>query len=204
MITIIFSLVILGCSDSPNDDKPNTEVRSEPNKSDEISDWNFKEYLSKQISYPLETLKLKRISQLNSETLRVWRFPGGGAAFEQLLEYNKQDSELNFHSYVLEDFKDIGELKDLNYTKVIKDNLLIDNLKSIVSKFDLLKTQDSEQYCEGVLGCADVYLVEYTNGEQTNKFIINHNIEECDVLKAEGLKKIFVIMQRVMDAAYNG
>jgi hypothetical protein len=202
LIALLLILMIFGCNSVSEKKKSEITEKSELNERDngENDEWNFKEYLEKEIEYPLKKLNRESISELKSETLRIWRFPGGGAVFEQMLEFKKTNSELTFHSYLIEEFEKEKEnqLSELNFSKRINEKGIISELKSIISDSEFSATEDSEKYCEHFWGCADVYLVEFTNGKKTNKFIINHNIEKCDNEKAENSKKIFKIMNKII------
>jgi hypothetical protein len=202
LIALLLILMIFGCNSVSEKKKSEITEKSELNERDngENDEWNFKEYLEKEIEYPLKKLNRESISELKSETLRIWRFPGGGAVFEQMLEFKKTNSELTFHSYLIEEFEKEKEnqLSELNFSKRINEKGIISELKSIISDSEFIETEDSEKYCEPFWGCADVYLVEFTNGKKTNKFIINHNIEKCDNEKAENSKKIFKIMNKII------
>ena len=200
LIALLLILLIFGCNSISEKKKSEITEKSELNEKEkgDNDEWNFKEYLDKEIEYPLKKLNRKSISELKSETLRIWRFPGGGAVFEQMLEFNKTNSELTFHSYLIEEFEKENQLSKLNFSKKINEKGIISELKSIISDSEFIEAQDSEKYCEPFWGCADVYLVEFTNGNKTTKFIINHNIEKCDNKKAENSKKIFKIMNEII------
>ena len=200
IIPLLLILVLFGCNSISENKKSEITEKSRLNEKNtgENEEWNFKEYLTKEIKYPLKKLNRKPISELKSETLRIWRFPGGGAAFEQMLEFKKSNSKLTFHSYLLEEYEKEKELSKLNFSKVIKEKGFISVLESVISDSNFIKTEDSEKYCEPFWGCADVYFVEFTNGKKTNKFIINHNVEKCDNKKAENSKKIFKIMNEII------
>ncbi|WP_130287498.1 hypothetical protein [Aquimarina brevivitae] len=202
LISVLLILMIFGCNSISEKKKSEINERSELKEKvkEENEEWNFKKHLDNEIEYPLKKLNRKPISELKSETLRIWRFPGGGAVFEQMLEFNKSNSELTFHSYLIEDFEyeKENQLSKLNFSKKISEKRIISELKSIISDSEFIETEDSEKYCEPFLGCADVYLVEFTNGNKTNKFIINHNFEKCDNKKADNSKKIFKIMNEII------
>jgi len=200
LIALLLISVLLGCNSISENKKIEITEKSELSEKEkgENEEWNFKTHLDKAIEYPLKKLNRKPISESKSETLRIWRFPGGGAVFEQMLEFKKANSELTFHSYLIEEYEKENKLSKLNFTKRINERGIISELKSIISDSEFIKTEDSEKYCEPFLGCADVYLVEFTNGNKTNKFIINHNIEKCDNKKAKNSKKIFKIMNEII------
>jgi len=200
LIALLLISVLLGCNSISENKKIEITEKSELSEKEkgENEEWNFKTYLDNAIEYPLKKLNRKPISELKSETLRIWKFPGGGAVFEQMLEFKKANSELTFHSYLIEEYEKENKLSKLNFTKRINERGIISELKSIISDSEFIKTEDSEKYCEPFLGCADVYLVEFTNGNKTNKFIINHNIEKCDNKKAKNSKKIFKIMNEII------
>jgi len=40
-----------------------------------------------------------------TKTLRIWRLPVSGAVFQQMLEFKESNSELTFHSYLLEEYE---------------------------------------------------------------------------------------------------
>jgi len=200
LIALLLISGLFGCNSISEKKKIEITEKSELSEKEkgENEEWNFKTYLDNAIEYPLKKLNRKPISELKSETLRIWKFPGGGAVFEQMLEFKKANSELTFHSYLIEEYEKENKLSKLNFTKRINERGIISELKSIISDSEFIKTEDSEKYCEPFLGCADVYLVEFTNGNKTNKFIINHNIEKCDNKKAKNSKKIFKIMNEII------
>jgi len=200
LITILIISLIFGCKNIPENKKTELIEKFELSKKiiESKEELDFKKYLDKEIQYPLKKLNLKPITDLNSKILRIWRFPGGGAAFEQMLEFKNSDSELTFHSYLLEEFKNEVELSELNFSKKINEQGIIKELKSIISDSNFIETEDSEKYCEPFWGCADLYYVEFTNGESVGKFIINHNIEKCNNKKAENSKEIYKIMNIII------
>ena len=199
---IIFLLisVVFGCESTLNSKRVELIENSELKEKaiEEIKEWDFKEYIDAEIQYPLKKLNLKPITQLKSETLRIWKFPGGGSAFEQMLEFHELTSELTFHTYLTEEFEDEKEFSEFSFSKSIKDKEIISELKSIISEPNFIKTEDSGSYCKPFLGCGDSYFVEFTNGKEIGRFSIDFKIEECDNIKAKNSKKILQIMTEII------
>ncbi|MBJ2172745.1 hypothetical protein JBL43_00755 [Aureibaculum sp. A20] len=200
LIAILLIFLIFGCKNISNNNKAElTEKPELTEKSPEQTEkWDFKHYLTKEIQYPLEKMNRKSISELDTGTLRVWRFPGGGAAFEQMLEFKESNSELTFHSYVDEKYETEIELAELNFSETIVDKGIKEKLKAIISDPNFINTEDSEKYCEPSWSCSDVYFIQYTNGKEIGQFVVNHNIEGCDNNNVENSKNIFKIMNKVV------
>jgi hypothetical protein len=110
LILILILVTISGCKNT-----------SENKQSEFIEDSDFEKSMSEQFDYGLKKMNLKPISEVKSKTIRIWKFPGGGAAFEQMIEFNKSTSELIFYSYLLKEYENKSELSGLNFTKIISD-----------------------------------------------------------------------------------
>ena len=81
---LLISFILLACNNSK------TENQIELNNQNENPETELllKSQLVKSQNFALNKLKLNSISKLKSTTLRIWRFPGGGACFEELYELN--------------------------------------------------------------------------------------------------------------------
>ena len=187
LIPFIILILIFGCKNSSE------------NKTEIVKELDFNKHLTDQINYPLKKLNLKPITELKSKTLRIWKFPGGGAAFEQMIEFNKAKSELIFHSYLLEEYENYAELSKLNFSKIVNDAKLKNELNSVISNSDFINTKNSDEYCKPFIGCAELFLIEFTDGKIITKFTISHDIEKCVNPKAENAKRIFKIVNQILN-----
>ena len=90
IFTLSILLILFACKNNKD------ENQNEFNKQKENSkiELRLKNELIKNQNFALKKLKLKPISKLNSKTLRIWRFPGGGAIFEEIYELNIDEKEL--------------------------------------------------------------------------------------------------------------
>ena len=202
IISIIFTL-ILGCNNSSENRQPDLVN----NKTEVFEETEFKKYLNKDIDSTLKKLNLKPLADFKSKIIRIWIFPGGGADYEQMIEYNSLTSELIFYSILFKQLENTTEISNLSYTKelgfskTLNDRKIKRKIKAIISKSDFKNTKDSDEYCVPFDGCADLYYVEYTDGEKVIQFTISHDIEKCDNPKAKNLLKIFKIANEVIKIA---
>lgn len=144
---------------------------------------------------PGDLKKLDVISIFNSdEVLRIWRFPEGGAAFEELFEFRREDHKwyLNRYTYLIDEFSNEKSLQKLRKRKEIKLDGLGFEVSSYVNKRLLYKNvlNDSDQKkC-----LCDSYRAEYRLGNQGNIFTFDleerQNINKSKELLIKALKKI--------------
>jgi len=196
LLAFLLALGIIGCQSSLKKNEKETSKMAEivSEKNIESQEPNFENHLE----FPIKKLNLKSIEKSKYENLRIWKFPGGGAIFEQMLEYKKESSELTLHSYLIEKYKDKENFSHLNYSKKIENKFFTNELVSIIKNPEFILSKNVEEYCGMFLGCADFYLVEFTNGKKTIKFTINENIANCDNPKAENLKRIYNLMNKII------
>tara|TARA_R110001606_G_C15157764_1_gene626623 strand:+ start:69 stop:644 length:576 start_codon:yes stop_codon:yes gene_type:complete len=180
IIPFLFILILIGCKNV-----------SEKNKTELFKNSGLKNesQIIREFSKP--------ISELNSKTLRIWKFLGGGAIFGQVLEFKESNSTLIFHSYLLENFADKNEFFHLNFSKNIKEKEFIEEIKSIINNSNFMTSEDSRNYCEPFFSCSDTHIIEYTNGENILKFIIEDDIEECEDKRAILSKRLFKLMTQI-------
>jgi hypothetical protein len=181
--------ILYGCNEIS--DKKNIELIEKNNQS------NLNKELKKGTTSPLVRLNLKPIDKLNSKTLRIWKYPGGGSAVRQILEFN--DSILTYYSYVINGYENRPRLSKFNFIKHINEKEIKEELELIISDSGFMKTKNSNKYCEEIWDCSDSYLIEFTNGKETMKFSMNEDIENCDNKQVENSKKIYKIVNQIIN-----
>ena len=102
------------------------------------------------------------------EILRIWRFPEGGAVFEELIEIkrNGKNWTSNRYTYLLEEYSDDQTFKALRKKETL--NMTREQISSIVNKKLLHKDVKSTQ--ENQICICDLYLAEYRIGKEENYF----------------------------------
>jgi hypothetical protein len=103
--------------------------------------------------------------------LRVWRFPEGGAVFEELIEIKRNGNEWNSirYTYLLDEFSDRTEFQSLRKKQVL--NLKKEEILEFTNKILLLKNIKLKD--ESRVNLSDMYLAEYRNENQENYFEFN-------------------------------
>ena len=102
------------------------------------------------------------------EILRVWRFPEGGAVFEELIEIKRNGKEWNSirYTYLLDEFSDKPEFQGLRKKQTL--NLKKEQILEFTNK-KLLKT-NIKPTKENQIFLSDMYLAEYRFDNQANYF----------------------------------
>ena len=201
IFTLSILLILFACKNNKD------ENQNEFNKQKENSkiELRLKNELIKNQNFALKKLNLKPISKLNSKTLRIWRFPGGGAIFEEIYELNIDEKELKLYSYLTKDVNAIEskELSKLEYQKVIENKELVEKLIKFSDEKSLLKFKNSEEYCENYFGCGDSFLVEYKNLSEQNTFSLNNGIKKCSNKNTEKPKELLYIIEKTISEYSN-
>ena len=115
-------------------------------------------------------LKKYGISDFNEpdEILRIWRFPEGGAVFEELIEIKRNGNEWNSvrYTYLLDEFSDKSEFQNLRKKQTLnlkKEQILGFTNKNLLQK-NIKPTKENQIFL------SDMYLVEYRFDNQENYF----------------------------------
>ncbi|MFI2741483.1 hypothetical protein ACG2LH_01975 [Zhouia sp. PK063] len=108
------------------------------------------------------------------EILRVWRFPEGGAVFEELIEIKRNGKKWNSirYTYLLDEFSEKTEFQSLRKKQIL--NLKKEQILEFTNKELLQKNVKPNK--ENQIFLSDMYLAEYRNGNQVNYF--KFNLEE--------------------------
>ncbi|NIK93606.1 hypothetical protein GZ212_15705 [Mangrovimonas sp. CR14] len=146
----------------------------------EATKTNVNKYLLNEIQYPLHKLNLMPISKLSTNTIRIWKFPGAGAAYEEMVEYNIDTSHLRLFSYLIKEMEEEENLSNLNFTKKINDQKIKNELRKVIESINFDKIKDSDKYCKSSLGCSDIFLFQHTNGKRITNFTILPDIINCN------------------------
>ncbi|TBW25545.1 hypothetical protein [Gramella sp. KN1008] len=102
------------------------------------------------------------------EILRIWRFPEGGAAFEELIEIKRIGKNWTSirYTYLLDEYIGEPRFKDLRKRQTL--NLTAEQISTFVNKKNLQKNVKSTQ--ENQICICDLYLAEYRIGKEENYF----------------------------------
>jgi len=102
------------------------------------------------------------------EILRVWRFPEGGAVFEELIEIKRNGKKWNSirYTYLLDEFSEKTEFQSLRKKQIL--NLKKEQILEFTNKELLQKNVKPNK--ENQIFLSDMYLAEYRNGNQANYF----------------------------------
>ena len=180
----------------------NAENQIEINTQKEISknELFLRDLLIKNQKTILKKLNLNDISKLNSKTLRIWRFPGGGAIFQEIYDLNIDKKELKLYSYLIENVNSLEskESSKLEYQKVIENKELTENLIKFLNKKSILEFKNIEDYCEDNFGCGDSFLVKYKDNFGQNTFSINEGIKKCLNKNTESPKQFLSLIEKTV------
>jgi len=104
----------------------------------------------------------------SDEIIRIWRFPEGGAVFEELIEIKRNGKKWNSirYTYLLEEFSDKPEFQSLRNKQPL--NLKKEEIIEFLNKKLLLENIKSTQ--ENQIFLSDMYLAEYRFNKQENYF----------------------------------
>jgi len=102
------------------------------------------------------------------EILRIWRFPEGGAVFEELIEIKRIGKNWTSirYTYLLDEYIGEPRFKDLRKRQTL--NLTSEKISTFVNKKNLQKNVISTQ--ENQICVCDLYLAEYRIGKDENYF----------------------------------
>ena len=119
-----------------------------------------------------EDLKKLGVMDFNKpdEILRVWRYPEGGAVFEELFEFYLMDGNWISHryTYLMEEYKENPEFISLR--NKIALNIPERKIRGFANFRLLHKDAEVKEVC-----LCDTYLAEYRSGKQANFFTFNIN-----------------------------
>lgn len=103
-----------------------------------------------------------------NEILRVWRFPEGGAVFEELIEIKRNGKNWSSirYTYLLNEFSEKTEFQSLRKKQIL--NLKKEQILEFTNKELLQKNVKPNK--ENQIFLTDMYLAEYRNGNQANYF----------------------------------
>ncbi len=112
----------------------------------------------------------------SDEIMRIWRFPEGGAVFEELIEIKRNGKEWNSirYSYLLEEYSDRPEFQSLRKKQNL--NLKKDQILKFINK--KLLQENIKPTKEDKICICDLYLTEYRFDNQENYFEFNLSEEE--------------------------
>ena len=108
------------------------------------------------------------------EILRVWRFPEGGAVFEEMIEFVRMEDDWKIvrYTYLADEYKDGGQFQSFRKTQNIIQDELCESVDSFVNKTLLYKNavvaDKEERFC-----VCDMYRAEYRINDQAHIFEFN-------------------------------
>lgn len=146
----------------------------------------------------LSKLNLQPINKLPNKTLRIWRFPSGGAVFSELYELNIDKHELILYSYLIEkiDERKVENLSEIEFVAEIKDKKIIDELTHLTQQNSFFEIDNS--YCKEKPSCNDSYLIEFKNNDTYKTFELESNIKKCNSEKAKTIKNLYTIIEKLI------
>jgi len=102
------------------------------------------------------------------EILRIWRFPEGGAVFEELIEIKRNGKDWNSirYTYLLDEYSGKIEFQELRGKQTL--NLMTKQILRFANKKLLLKNLKPKK--ENQIFLSDMYLAEYRSDNQVNYF----------------------------------
>lgn len=190
-ITLMILILFFSCNQRKDEDKLN--FKKNTTKEDSL----IQKIFENEKHYALSKLKLKPLKELKNKTLRIWRFPGGGAIFAELYELNIDKSELKFYSYLIREINknETENLSELEFERNIKDEKIINDLIKITNQNSFLNIAKYNEYCKKTIACGDSYYVEFTNLETNKFFKINNDIKKCNNENLQKLKNFYSIIE---------
>lgn len=105
------------------------------------------------------------------EILRIWRFPEGGAAFEEMIDFIKKDQSWTVikYTYLVEEFRHDTQLKKIRNRITLTDKDIIDKIPLFINKD--LQLRDTQLSPDGIY-IEDLFQAEYRLGDKVYKFDI--------------------------------
>ena len=165
---LLLILTLASCKNQPNSNFNNGELKTEIAQ---IEKEKLKE-VKKLKTIPHDLRKFGFFDFYNSdEILRIWRFPEGGAVFEELIEIKRNGKKWNStrYTYLLEEYSDKSEFQSLRKKQNL--NLEKEQILEFVNKKlfqENIKPTKEFQIC-----ICDIYLAEYRFGNQEKYFEFN-------------------------------
>lgn len=107
----------------------------------------------------------------SDEIMRIWRFPEGGAVFEELIEIKRSGKEWSSirYTYLLEEYSDKPEFQSLRKKQNL--NLKKEQILKFINK--KLLQENINPTKEDKICICDMYLAEYRFDNQENYFEFN-------------------------------
>ena len=185
----------------------NCNKKNEINKLDSIKETkkNITLYniLVKSKQFPESRLNLEPLNKIDSNILRIWRFPSGGSGFVELYEADIHKQELTQYSSLSHNFskqeREIQNLSEVEFVNKIKNKKLLHEISELTYDNSLLKIMNSNNYCKGKPGCRDAYLVEYKKDNFINTFEIDSSIKECNSEKSMKIKYLYSLIEKIVE-----
>lgn len=180
---LLLILTLISCKNQSNSELNKGELKTEDTQ---IENKEFKK-VNKPKTIPNDLRKFGVFDFFNSdEIMRIWRFPEGGAVFEELIEIKRNGKEWSSirYTYLLDEYIEKPEYQKFRK----KQNLKLSRKQ--ISKFvnkKLLK-ENIKPTIEDQICICDMYLVEYRLEKDENyfKFFLdekgNNNVSKVNLM----------------------
>ena len=136
------------------------------------------------------------------EILRIWRFPEGGALFEELIEITRtgEDWTLIRYTYLLDEYRKDKELQKYRKKQQLNQPELIAALPGFINKRLLHRDVNGDNFFDDGMPhfcVCDLYRAEYRQGNQLN--IFEFDLEEKKNTNQSKLRLMKFLKQLVDD-----
>ena len=162
---LLLILTLVSCKNQSNSELNKSEFKDEIIRTEKEE---LKEN-KKLKTIPNDLRKFGDFDFFNSdEIMRIWRFPEGGAVFEELIEIKRNGKEWNSirYTYLLDEYINKPEYQKFRKNKNLK--LSRKQISKFVNK-ELLK-ENIKSTIENQICICDMYLVEYRLEKDENYF----------------------------------
>jgi len=165
---LLLILTLVSCKNQSNSELNNEKLKTEiaQLEKEELNE------VKKPKTIPNDLQKFEISDFFDSdEIMRIWRFPEGGAVFEELIEIKRNGKEWNSmrYTYLLDEFSDRSEFQSLRKKQTL--NLEKEEILAFINK-DLFQ-KNIKPTIKNQIFISGMYLVEYRFDNQENYFELN-------------------------------
>lgn len=164
-------------------------------------DFDILTTLVKSSKYGIKQLEINEIETEKNDKFRIWRFPEGGAIFEEMYEVNLMTQTLKMNRYLIDGLtkKEQEDYSNINFSREIEQDAISKELSKLVANSNFHLSKNYYEYCEYLPYLSDYYLIEIRKGNTINRFMLGEDIIDCEKKEVQELKKLYEIITKIIN-----
>lgn len=193
---ILLLLLISSCEN--NSKQPNSHQDAE-------KEFDILESVIESSKYGIEQLGINKIESEKRDKFRIWRFPEGGAVFQELYDLDIATRNLKLNSYLIQNLteKERKENSDLIFSRAIQLNQTTIELANLIDSSNFQKSKRYDEYCNNLPYLSDYYLIEIRYQGEINRFGLGEDIKDCEDDQFKELKNLYEVVTKIINENSN-